>query len=532
MIKYNFFDSTFAAGFRPKAGFGSWLKSCWLKTAFVFASKTAFIIAIGFNNSFAQGQWQVVQDQLVNDPAGSESVEALETEVQSTETEALTNQTPDLQDRPFIQTKQPEILSAVVPLSTTPTLDPSILRNLDEQFQKVREAREIEDAFSPSLGETYFSYGLLLKDVGRLDEAREMFLDALHIKKINEGVYSIDQRPILKALFQVHYAQGNSQSFGDNLSRIIWLEKKERSIDDDFTFELAVQAGNYHIDQFLYDPSARESAIAHLDAASRYLRFATARHGNTPISEKLMPYGELALVSYLRKAYEYTPGSRPTFFDQQRTSGRNAFALQRQEFAISVASFNNGERYLKSYLVQARKHRNVEQVVQALLGLGDFNLLFEQTSIAKQYYGFAWVEAQKLEEGHALRTSFDRPVQLPAFNYAQQRLPIETKKESRYIPMNFKVDSFGKVNEIVGFAEDDENFDYFKKARRTLRRTKFRPVVSNGSVVPSELVKNDIRVFVKAVKPAESASEGSVSQETVPEESVAEEATEETPKSE
>lgn len=490
MIKYNRFDSTFACNSRAIVNSGR-----LLKTAIAFVFKATFFLAIGFNNSFAQGQWQVVQDQLINTPASSESK-------QTNESAERTSQSTVTENGPFIASKQPVQLGAVKPLSVTPTLDPSILSILDQQFQKVRKARETEDSFSPELGETYFSYGLMLKEVGRLDEAREMFLDALHIKKVNEGVYSIEQRPILKALFEVHYAQGNSQSFGDNLSRIIWLEKKERGLDDDFSFEMAVQAGNYHLDQFLYDPSSRDAAIADLDAARRYLRYAVARYGRAPISEKLMPYGELALISYLRKTVEFTPGSRTTFFDQQRSQSRNQFALQRQEFAQSAASFSSGEQSMKSYLIKARKDKNNEQIVRALLGLGDFNLLFEQSSIAQQYYAFAWVEAQKLDEGHVLRASFDRPVQLPAFNYALQRLPVERKKPSRYIPMSFKVDSFGRVNDIADFAEDDPNFEFLKKARRTLRKTKFRPVISDGKVASSELIKEDIRIFVKNAEPA------------------------------
>jgi len=502
------------------------------------AISSTLILIAGTSHSLAQGQWQVSQNEqegqqksdqiaqqlnseqsdIVQQPSESAKPETLKPEtleIESAEVEPdqaanadapesleqteLTSESNDTDTNVVITDAVPATLASAKPQTVVPSFDPKVLKNLDQQFQKVQQARETEDAFSAALGENYFSYGLLLKDVGRYDEAREMFLDALHITKINQGIYSIEQRPILKALFDVHFALGNSESFEDNLSRIIWLEKKERDLDDDFAFELALKVGNYYINQYLYNPIPSETSVALLDKARRYLSFAVARYGDAPLNEKLMPYGELALISYLRSSAD-RPLSRAGSFTQPTRRSEQFFRRTEVGFDQRAIAFNSGERSLKTYLLKAREDESTDQAVHALLGLGDVNLLFSRTGIATQYYQLAWLEVKKLAEDHPLHQQFKQPVQLPAFNYAQDRQPIERKNASLYIPMTFSVDRFGQVNNIVKINEGEPNFKYFNKARRALRKAKFRPTINEGVTVATDRLSEEVRIFVKRDK--------------------------------
>lgn len=402
--------------------------------------------------------------------------------------------------KPAAVKKRPKIeLAPAKPRRPTPSLDPVVLKNLDDQFQKVQDARKQEDAFSTKLGENYFTYGLLLKDVGRLEEAREMFLDALHITKINEGIYSTEQRPILKALFDTHYFLGDKEAFEANFDRILWLERQDLTLRDDFSFDMALKIGNYYINEYLFNPIAGEASILLLDNARRYLNFALRRYGNAPISEKLMPYGELALVNYLRSNIQNTlDRGRPSFFDAGSQRGRSSrFVQQNAPIDVTAISLNDGERSLKLYLAKARSDKANKQAVHALLGLGDINILFNRPNLARQYYRLAWLEAQGLDDDDPVRLSFNRPVQLPAFNYALDRQPIERKKPSLFIPMQFSVNELGLPGDIVDIPQGDANHEFFSKARRALRKTKFRPVIASSGTVNSGSIEDDIRIFLR-----------------------------------
>jgi len=196
-----------------------------------------------------------------------------------------------------------------------PSLDISaqLRADLEQQFQRVRSRLETEDAFSELLGEEYLSYGLLLKKAGRLDEAREMIVDAMHIAKINNGIYSVEQLPTLYALFDVDLLKGELERFEDTLKRIVWLEQQVDTEPDAGTFARLVEAGNYFLDEFLYRPIASEQSVVYLDKADKYLSGAVRLFGRRPMTELLMPYGELALVHFHKNsvALQSTSLSQP-----------------------------------------------------------------------------------------------------------------------------------------------------------------------------------------------------------------------------
>ena len=73
----------------------------------------------------------------------------------------------------------------IVKQSVVLDIDPQLRADLDAQFQRLQSSLETEDAFSEALGEDYLSYGLLLTQAGRYDDAREALTDAAHISKIN-----------------------------------------------------------------------------------------------------------------------------------------------------------------------------------------------------------------------------------------------------------------------------------------------------------------------------------------------------------
>ena len=403
----------------------------------------------------------------------------------------------------------PELVNINAPAAAQ-SLDPQVLRDLDTQFAKVRATLEQEDAFSEVLGENYLSYGLLLKSAGRFEEARDMFMDALHITKINNGIYAIEQRPILKALFETNYALGNSEGFEDNLTRILWLERKASQLakqqtgkytgahEDFYAYDMVLQLGNHYIDRFLYRTVSSEAGLEELSKAKRYFQYAVRRYGNQTLENQVPPFGELALVAYLRSKIQPVQ-LRSSFADNN--SSRNARFLQGTN-SIDHRSLNYaaGSNSLKAYLEKARRENNTEHIVTALLNMADMNLLFDNSGIALQLYKHAWEEAQQLASDHPIVASFNQPVQLPAFNYARPRQLIERKKASVFVPMQFSVDKFGRVAQMSALAPDNPHYRYASKVKRTLKRTKFRPVIKDGETIGSGITQDNVRLLVKRQK--------------------------------
>jgi len=381
-------------------------------------------------------------------------------------------------------------------IKTTPVidLDPQLRDNLERQFQRIREIQENHDAFSEKLGEAYLSYGEALKQAGRLDEAQSMYINALHITKINNGVNSIEQRPMLRALFEMNAALGETEKMEENVKRTIWLEKNYPDVKDSLSFDMVVRLGNHYLDRYLYRPSASEVNLAYLDQAVRYLSYAVNRYGDYPMDELFMPYGELALVHFLRSKIQLEV-SRPTFSESRQ---RRLTEFDRIEpVRTSSNSLGLAQRYLYQYLSKAKVEGLDEDITTALLNLGDINLLFGRKVTAAQYYEEAWSTAQKLPVDHPLVTGFEQPIALPSFKYALDRDDVESYYESVIVPLALNLDASGRVK---GFADADAENPYpdlVKRAKRAARRMLFRPVIENGRMIASNANEKGIKVLVR-----------------------------------
>lgn len=479
----------------------------------------------------AANQWNIEADSQPaaladEESANEEDLEPSAKEEPLAEEEPLARQEPLMEAKPSAEEEPSDQQESQIqatdsseqlditpePQLTKPTLNISsqLSADLEQQFLRVRSRLETENAFSEVLGEEYLSYGLLLLKAGRLDEARKMIVDALHIAKVNNGIYSAEQLPVLHALFDVHMLMGDAERFEDTLTRIVWLENYVSDPPHTGTFRRLVKAGNYFLDEFLYKPVANEQTLLYLDNADKYLSAAVTFFGRRPISEMLMPYGELALANYHKSqvsaqvsnthaAHSFQERSRPILINTSRTfksrlsSGSDTFN-KRSGYALT-----RGEYFLRQYFSKASDEENTEQIVNALINLGDVNLLFNQPREAADYYQHAWQEAQKLPESHDLIASFKQPVKLPAFNYSQPRDVSKTARESVYIPLTFNVTDGGKVKKVAPLEEGVE-VQYYSRARRAARRFLFRPVIDNGKMVGANQFTHDVRVLVRRRK--------------------------------
>ncbi|NNC99156.1 MAG: tetratricopeptide repeat protein [Gammaproteobacteria bacterium] len=369
-------------------------------------------------------------------------------------------------------------------------------RDLEQQYLQLRKTLETEDSFSPKLAEDYYGYGSLLRQAARYDEALEAFTDALHIEKINNGIYSLEQRPSLKAMFETHYALGNTEEYEDLLERILWIESQNPEVKDDLMLDILLMVGNQYIDEFLRRPIAGQASVQTLLRAKHHLISAVRRYKHIPLQVSLLPYGELALISFLESRVQPDVDKTASMEDPRLKSSRNLSGRVYTLSSYFEHSFERGEVYLKGYLAKAQAEQDIVHVFHALTGLGDYNQLFKNHKVAEQYYQLAWLSAQELNAEQAPRAEFSRPVPLPEFQYAFARQPVIPTRSSLLVPLELTVGKDGTVKKVAELAPDDEFAKYFSKARRMARRLIFRPRLVDGKAVETDQVEHKIRIYV------------------------------------
>jgi tetratricopeptide (TPR) repeat protein len=376
-------------------------------------------------------------------------------------------------------------------------LSPALRDSLERQFQAIQTLKETENAFSERLGESYLAYGRSLTQAGRTDEARSMLVNALHIAKINNGVTSIEQRPILRELFEMNLALGNTEEMTDQVSRVVWLEKKNPDQQDTYSFDMIVRLGNHYLDLYLNNRAISELSLSHLNNSTKYLGYAVNRYGDRPLSELLLPYGELALAHYEQSRIQHEV-DRSFYQDTRQRTYNDLNKLKVKHSKLN--SYSRSEGFLKDYLRKAKSERDLVNTIQALLGLGDLNLLTGRYMAANKYFDLAWTGAQNLPLAHPIVASFANPVKLPSFNFSVVRRPPTYIRETELVALSINIDDDGRVRRVAREALVDTDKWTTTKARRLVKRYKFRPIIENGKLVASKDYPYEVRVVSRKSK--------------------------------
>jgi tetratricopeptide (TPR) repeat protein len=372
-----------------------------------------------------------------------------------------------------------------------------LTQDLEQQLQQLQQSLQTEDAFSSKLGENYLGYGKLLRKAGRVDEAIKALTSAFHIAKVNNGIYSIEQRPALHELFDIHYELANTEDFEDYLERILWVENKNPEFSDKLSYELLLKVGNRYIDQFLRKPVAIQTSVETLLRAKNHLVTAVRKHGKRPLTEMLMPYGELALISFLQAKIQPNV-DRTASLEDSRLKRVKTFAGREAHLASYFEDpFPKGEAYLQIYLRKAQKEGSTEHVVRALASLGDLNQLFGRHSNARRYYELAWLAAQELAPNQQFVLIFEQPTLLPDFNYAYPRQNIPSSHETVSVSLTLRIGSDGRVKDVQRTDPDDGLEKYFPRARRAVKRLVFRPQFADSKAVLTEQYAHTTKVRLR-----------------------------------
>ena len=297
------------------------------------------------------------------------------------------------------------------------------------------------------------------------------------------------------------------------------IRDRDPTLRDVYSFDMVVRLGVYYLDLYLSNPRISELSVSNLDRSIYHLAYAVNRYGRHPLSEVLLPYGELALAFYYKG--RSTNEVARTYQDRQsRVSNQGLISSRKRDpFAnadrsrstvFSTAnSYARGERYLKDYLRKSKTERDLVNTIQALLALGDLNILTDRANSAKRYYDLAWTGAQNLPVDHPLVESFNNPVKLPAFTVSVVRRPQEPIKETELVSLSINVDDDGKVRKVQREALVEASVSSTTRARRVVRRARFRPVIENGKLVPVKDYAYDVELTVRNSKPKPVAVEDS-----------------------
>ncbi|MEP4145902.1 MAG: hypothetical protein ABJL54_01705 [Halioglobus sp.] len=363
---------------------------------------------------------------------------------------------------------------------------PALLQQINKQLLKP------QGPYDPNLSQPLHQMGKYYQSQERHPEAMPLLLRSLHVAKINEGLYTPNQLPLL--------------------SDIIHSQLSMERYDDADQFFKAL----YRLQNKTYDPGSLEM----YDATRRYVAWQRQAYlqgvGDKPSYERLLNMhvihseeitrirqGEWKpkeiiphlydrmLVEYLISEYG---GERQASIQINVTGSADPDpvmegGLEGERFR-QLQRFNerNGRKTLKQiiWMEKSRSPIDHEALATAYVALGDWSLWWHRVGRALESYEKAWAV---LEEDNANNIDpeswFQHPVELPDTSvFLSDGSKPHEDLEAR-AKVSFSVTKTGEVRDIdVREQAPEGDIGARVVLFRLLRELRFRPVLREGKAVP------------------------------------------------
>ena len=339
-----------------------------------------------------------------------------------------------------------------------------------------------------------------LSTLGNLQQQRlnhpaaiEAYRRAIQINRIAQGLHTPDQIPFLENMIDSLVAAEDWEQADLYSDYLFFVQHKAYGINDPRLIPALERLASWNIRAFNLgygdQLGARLSTAQMLLSAG--LRAVVAHYGRR--DERFLQYlKDLARSAYYVKMYpEYLAG-----LDQPEFRARQENLRQKlNSNTIYPRSFSLGEAALKDIInYHIQENGSVFLIAEAITHLADWYLLFDRRSNAQNRYLQAWSLLSTEPNGDQLKEKlFGHVVPLPTFMEGPKNLEMrasipKVRSNLKYstADVSFSVSITGGVRDLdVLTEENDENANLLSRLRRSIRFSKFRPVIENGQPVHS-----------------------------------------------
>ncbi|MDT8398732.1 MAG: hypothetical protein RQ899_08965 [Pseudomonadales bacterium] len=379
----------------------------------------------------------------------------------------------------------------------------TIETDIAQYEQAVKDMELLGGPYQIGLVQELSALADLYQQQGDHDKAIEIYERAWHIDRVNYGLFSLEQTPIVDEIIQSYLAVGDMYSADTLQEYRFQLYKKnydEGSVE--LLPELARMA-EWNIYAFAISPEAfRGNSKDYIDLISfRINRLLNAQNLYSNIVEILL--NKSATTDPRLLDAERRLATTNYFFATNFSSSNNATVLPSQ---LNQNSINNpggvsissmGFRYGSEALERRVQHlrslapNDPAAIAAALVDLADWNLVFQKRNAAFELYAQAY---QGMFDAGMPQESIDAlldpgiPVRIPAFiiapfsRRAQSIAPEMALDYAGHIDVAFTLSRSGATNsvEVIGKAPDTPEM-VESALLRYLKETQFRPRFQQGA---------------------------------------------------
>ncbi|MDP2562573.1 hypothetical protein [Psychrobium sp. 1_MG-2023] len=352
-------------------------------------------------------------------------------------------------------------------------------------------------AYSNELGQEVLSLGTAYQTINQHELAVKQFERALHLNRVDEGLYSKNQLPILKKLITSLKAQKRWKLVNNWYHYQYWLHTLNYNVDDDKMLKNMMDFANWNLKS--YSQGYSDMPIDHLITAYKTLEKLTelisTKYGETHI-ENIGALHGLMIANYFVAISSETRAIQTGQENQPMIGPSTIGVLKRKSFRVGKEIVNKEIKILTNQPVKDHL-----RIVNAMLKLADWELMYGKTQSATKDYHIAYQYAKEHDTNNNFRQQlFSKPIALPNFPQltlnSSEHLPQQsTSTHQQYVHASFNVTPNGRARAIkVLSAKPKSTSSIRAKAVKFLRASRFRPRINNGLLAATEHTK--LHIFV------------------------------------
>jgi len=365
---------------------------------------------------------------------------------------------------------------------------------------QVKGYEGLEGPYSDLLAEPLAAMAELYRERGDWSSALDLYRRASHVVRINDGLYSQRQVPLLRAQLDIYRLAGDMQSLDDRYDYFFRLLGRGEPPYTEIRVRATLEYLRWQREWLRMDLDSKEKSRRRLLALYRLneqLIEQMVQH--TPVDPDW--YAALVL-SQMRNLYlivdrveqrvEYV-GITPSNSALGREWNEMDVFEKRLE-SLQRGAVGTGARLLKELIAggvatapQARARWYIE--------LGDWYQFNDDTSAATEHYRQAETLLRELSEDARLREWLGRPVELPDNGAFWQPPAMPAGERQVIVRARFDVSARGTVRNVSAQPVVSGDQSAASQLRRSLKKTRFRPRFSGGEAEAVPAITRDYEVW-------------------------------------
>ena len=353
---------------------------------------------------------------------------------------------------------------------------------------RIADLEAAEGPHAKELIEARRSLGLLLQQAGEHGRAVEALQGALQSIRVNEGLYSMSQIPIVEAIIDSHVALSARSELRRNYEYLFWLYQRNYGDGNVGLVPVIKRIGRWYFDLYNFSPpnTTVEPLIAADDLYSRALGMleddallrdrADILYKVAVINHHVAEDVQDPMLSHREIREAMIPHGRSTPYLNE-TAVRQYYADQ---------SFYKGKRSLKRIVedYEANLPGTITEYARALVFMGDWLTVQRRVMEGSRMYRRAWTALAEHDAPPALADElFGEPQPIEQLPIPGEEEP-EAGADSYYADALLDVPESGWPRNIrIQAVHPPEETSLLKRAERGIAATRYRPRYRNGQPV-------------------------------------------------